>query len=147
VILGGSWSTYQAVTPSFLSTLFAQVRGYAAQGKTVILLGKVPEIRAYDRLCRQKALRFPFKNCEFGGNPLTGEVAQVNAAIREFVAGTPNVRYFDLTASLCPDGMCSAYGPHHEHLYFDEAHLSMDGSWLVGRQIVQTTGVPDVFRF
>jgi peptidoglycan/LPS O-acetylase OafA/YrhL len=147
VILGGSWSTYQAVSPSFLSTLFGQVRRYAAQGKTVILLGKVPEIKDYDRLCRQKALRFPFKDCEFGANPLTGDVAQVNAAIRQFVAATPNVRYFDLTASLCPDGMCSAYGPHHEHLYFDEAHLSMDGSWLVGRQIVQTTGVPDVFRF
>jgi peptidoglycan/LPS O-acetylase OafA/YrhL len=147
LILGGTWSEYQERTPTFLPVLLEQVGQYAAQGKTVVLLGKVPVIGDYDRLCREKALRFPFKQCEARGNAMPEDVARVNAVLRRFAESTPHVRYFDVTAPLCPGGMCSAYGPNHEHLYYDKHHLSMDGSWSVGRRIVQTGGLPAAFRF
>jgi peptidoglycan/LPS O-acetylase OafA/YrhL len=147
VILGGSWSEYHGHSPRFLPTLFEQVRQYTAMGKQVVLLGKVPVITKYDRLCREKALRFPFKVCEADANPMPGDIVQVNDALRRFADNQANVRYFNVDQLLCPGGMCSAYGLNRNSLYFDKHHLSMKGSWEVGQRMIQSSGVPPVFRF
>jgi peptidoglycan/LPS O-acetylase OafA/YrhL len=147
VILGGTWSEYQKRSPTFLPTFLEQVRHHAAQGKTVVLLGKVPVITDYDRLCREKALRFPFRQCDSPPNPVPRDVAEVNETLRRFAESTPHVRYFDVTAALCPDGRCSAYGPNHEQLYVDKHHLSMIGSWFAGRRVYEANGMPAAFRF
>jgi peptidoglycan/LPS O-acetylase OafA/YrhL len=147
LILGGTWPDYQERSPNFLPTLLAQARQYAAQGKTVVLLGKVPHIDDYDRLCRQKALRFPFRQCDSLPNPVQRDAAQVNETLRRFAESTPRVRYFDVTAVICPGGTCSAYGPRHESLYSDKYHLSMAGSRFAGRSVYQEQGMPAAFRF
>lgn len=147
VIMGGTWSEYQGQSDTFLPMLFDQVRQHVAQGKTVVLLGKVPVISDYDRLCREKALRFPYKQCESQANPVSQEVAYVNERLRDFAESTTGVRYFDVTSTICPNGMCSAYGRMHENLYFDKHHLSMAGSWSVGHRIREANGVPIAFQF
>ncbi|WP_296951589.1 acyltransferase family protein [uncultured Massilia sp.] len=146
IILGGSWSEYQRNSPQFLPTLFAQVDGYVAAGKRVILLGKVPVITQYDRLCREKALRFPFKDCAAGTNPMLDEIVRVNASLRRYAQGQAGVAYFDVETLLCPGGICSAYGPDRASLYFDKHHLSMKGSWDVGRRLYAAAGIPPAFR-
>lgn len=145
VILGGSWTAYQAKSAQFLPTLLEQVRGYTAMGKEVVLLGKVPLITHYDRLCREKALRYPFKDCEAPSNAIPDDVVEVNSALKQFAEQQPNVRYFNVDDLICPEGVCSAYDRNRKNLYFNRDHLSMEGSWELGRQIFQAKGVPPVF--
>ena len=116
-------------------------------GKTVVILGKVPVITRFDRLCREKALRYPFMQCEAPVNPMPDDVMRVNEALRRFAATVPNVRYYDAGSVICPLGVCSAYGTDKESRYYDAHHLSVEGSLKIGRSIVATTGVPPVFDF
>lgn len=146
VIMGGSWNEYQRKAASFLPALFSQVRQMEASGKTVILLGKVPEINGFDRLCNAKALRYPNKNCVAASNLLSDEIVKTNAQLREFAAATDTVRYFDLIGYLCPEGKCSAYTKDGQSLYFDKFHLSMDGSWQVGKAVYGAEGLPSAFQ-
>ncbi len=147
LILGASWSEYQHNSPQFLPTLLRQVDGYVAAGKRVILLGKVPVITAYDRLCREKALRFPFKECEAGTNRMPDEVVRANDSLRRHAQTHAGIAYFDAEALLCPGGICSAYGPDRASLYFDKHHLSMQGSWDVGQRLLRAGGIPPAFQF
>lgn len=43
------------------------------------------------------------------------------------------VKYLDVDRIICPGGTCNAYLDGRP-VYFDAFHLSMDGSWLVGRK-------------
>jgi peptidoglycan/LPS O-acetylase OafA/YrhL len=146
LIFGGSWNEYEAKSNQFLPALMQQVREYTALGKKVILMGKIPEISGFDRSCREKALTFPGKNCGVSTNPLTPEIASVNARLFAFASNTQGVSYFDATSYLCPKNQCSPYGVAGENLYFDRHHLSMKGSWELGRLIVDTEGVPKMFE-
>lgn len=147
MILGGTWSSYVQASPDFMPMLQLQVRQYAAMGKTVVLLGKVPAIDAYDGLCREKALRYPFMQCQAPCNAMQEQIAKTNAELRQFAAAVQNVRYYDIERAICPDGRCSAYAQGHGSLYFDPQHLSAQGSLAIGRSILEQTGVPDAFRF
>ena len=147
MILGATWSSYVQNSPNFMPMLQLQVRQYAAAGKTVVLLGKVPEIDAYDGLCREKAIRYPFMQCEAPSNAMQEHIAKTNAELRRFAAAVPNVRYYDIVPAICPDGRCSAYAQGHGSLYFDPYHLSAQGSLVIGRSILEQSGIPDAFRF
>lgn len=146
LIFGGSWNEYEGKSKQFLPALMQQVREYTAQGKKVILMGKIPDISGFDRKCREKALTFPRKNCGVSTNPLTPEIASVNARLSAFANSTTDVSYFDATTYLCPNNQCSPYGAAGENLYFDRHHLSMKGSWELGQRIVDTEGVPKMFE-
>jgi hypothetical protein len=146
VIMGGTWNEYQNTSAAFLPALFDQVRQLEGAGKTVILIGKIAVIDSFDRLCPEKALRYPNKLCLAGSNSLSEEIVETNAQLKQFATASRTVRYFDVNAYLCPQGICSAYGKKGNSLYFDKNHLSMDGSWQVGRAIYADGGLPPAFR-
>jgi peptidoglycan/LPS O-acetylase OafA/YrhL len=146
VIISAFWPGYQLRSSRFLNTFLDTVRGIAKSGKLVILIGKAPDMDGFDRLCRLKELRFPFLTCPEIKLPLSAEVTSLNATLRQFAQATTNVRYFDATRYLCPNGYCPAYGHDGVALYFDQSHLSMSGSWKLGNRIVGADGVPEVFR-
>jgi peptidoglycan/LPS O-acetylase OafA/YrhL len=145
VIISASWSEYQQRSASFLETFYATVSELAAQGKRVILIGKLPILSGFDRRCREKALKFPFVRCPDIQARLTPAVATINAELRHFARRMPQVRYFDANSYLCPDGTCSARTPDGEVLYYDPSHLSLAGSWKLGEWIVHSSGVPEAF--
>jgi peptidoglycan/LPS O-acetylase OafA/YrhL len=145
LILGGTWSSYQKSSPDFMPMFQAQVRQYAAMGKTVVILGKVPIIDAYDGLCREKAIRYPFMQCQAPANPMQEHIASSNMQLRQFAATLPNVHYYDAEPVICPAGQCSAYGADGASRYFDAQHLSAQGSLAVGRQVLAQGGVPSAF--
>lgn len=147
LILGGAWSSYVQASSSFLPMFQAQVRQYAAMGKTVLILGKVPPIPAYDGLCREKAIRYPLMQCKAPPNEMPEDIARINSQLRRFAESVPNVRYFDVEAIICPGGKCSAYGVNKAGLYFDQSHLSVQGSLEIGRRIHEATGMPHAFDF
>jgi hypothetical protein len=146
VIMGGTWNEYQNSSAAFMPALFDQVRQLEATGKTVILMGKIAVIDSFDRLCREKALRYPNKDCIAGRNPLSEEIVATNAQLKQFAAQSRTVRYFDVNTYLCPQGICSAYGKEGNSLYFDKWHLSMEGSWQVGKAIYAESGLPPAFQ-
>jgi len=82
--------------------------------------------------------------CGETGTESTG-VARNNAHMSRLMAGRPGVYFFDPRAQLCPGDKCSAY-LDRRLVYFDASHLSMEGSWVIGRRIVRAQGVPGVFR-
>jgi len=146
VIVSASWTTYQERSPKFLDTFFDTASALAREGRLVILIGKVPIIPDYDRRCREKTLIYPYLNCQFPSVPLSDDVAQVNARLREFARNTPNVKYFDVTPYLCPHGLCSAFDLRGKPRYYDSEHLSMPGSLELGTDIWQRDGVPPPFN-
>ena len=145
VIISAAWNSYQERSPQFLDTFFSTVRSLTQQGKLVILLGKIPVIAGYDRLCAEKALGYPALSCPEARAPIGADVAAVNARLREFAQQTPGVRYFDPTPYLCPQGECSASGQDGVPLYFDPSHLTLQASWLLGERILRAEGVPPAF--
>ncbi len=146
VMISASWPAYQARSSRFIDMFLDTVRSISSSGKLVILIGKAPEMTGFDRLCLLKELRVPLLNCPEIRLPLTDEVMQLNTTLRQFAQTTANVRYFDATAYLCPNGTCSAHGDDGVALYYDKSHLTMAGSWKLGQRIVSTDGVPEVFR-
>lgn len=147
LILGATWTTYHSASPAFMAMFKSQVRQYVAMGKQVVILGKVPMIAAYDGLCSQKAIRYPFMQCEAPTNGMAPKIAAVNAELRGFAASIPNVGYYDVEPVICPAGQCSAYGADRQSLYFDPQHLSAQGSLAIGKKIHAASGVPEQFDF
>lgn len=147
LILGATWNSYQGTSPQFMAMFKTQVRQYVGMGKKVVILGKVPMIAAYDGLCREKAIRYPFMQCEAPTNGMVPEIAAVNAELRGFAASIANVGYYDIEPVICPAGQCSAYGDGKESMYFDPQHLSAQGSIAIGKKIHAASGVPPQFIF
>jgi hypothetical protein len=146
VIISASWSAYQENDAGFLDEFFETVRDLVGEGKLVILIGKAPVMLGYDRLCREKALSYPFLNCERITRPIAEAVTPINERLRSFADQTQNVRYFDATSFLCPGGRCSAYAADGKPLYYDPNHLNVKGSAELGLAIVAADGVPAAFE-
>ena len=107
----------------------------------MILLGQVPPIRGFDRYCEQKAIKLPFLDCK----GRTSDVAQVDLPFNENLKQLANmldqVSYFNVSGTICSNGRCSAY-LQGKPIYYDQSHLSMKGSWKVGRRYIDRNGVP-----
>jgi peptidoglycan/LPS O-acetylase OafA/YrhL len=145
VILAAAWATYQYRSDAFMAALFDTVRHLTSSGKLVILMGQVPNSKAYDRFCTQKALSYPFKTCTDFFYSIPAWVSGPNERLRRFAETTPNVRYFDVTEFVCPADRCSAYGSDGELRFYNDTHLSVTGAARLGQDIVAREGVPAAF--
>jgi hypothetical protein len=146
IILAASWSQYQERSPQFLAALRATVTELTAQGKKVILLGKIPEVPGVRRACPMKALTYPALDCQPAGAAMKPEIAAANAYLRELASLDRNVAYFDANDYLCENGVCLAHEPDGDLRYVDTSHLTMRYSWQLGGRIIAAEGVPAVFR-
>ena len=135
IILAAYWAFYDKRSPRFRTAMFATVRRLVSEGHQVILLGQVPPMPGFDRLCQQKALSFPFAHCPPIVQPAAVALPAFNETLRAFAASTPGVRYADATAWLCPAGACSSHDTQGHSLYFDATHLSTDGASRLGAMI------------
>lgn len=145
IIIGASWTSYAAGGEIFFEAVEAAVRDLAARSKTIILLGKAPILKDFDKHCLEKILRVPFKTCPNIADPLSQEIVQVNARLRELAARIPKVFYFDANRYLCPDNHCSRQTADGQPRYLDAGHLSVRGSAELGRLVVTAEGVPAAF--
>jgi hypothetical protein len=146
VIISASWTLYQRRSGNFMDNFFDTVRTLSSDGKIVILVGKIPVIPKYDRLCNEKALSYPFLECPLPVAPLTASITRANARLKNFADSVPNVEYFDPTPYLCPQGTCAAFTPNGSRIYYDASHLTAKASWQLGEQIVRRDGVPLPFK-
>lgn len=146
IILGGTWTSYQARSPHFLAALESTVHDLSRQGKKVILLGKAPEIKGVDRSCQMKALSYPALDCHPLASALKPEIVSMNSSLRDIAARNSHVSYFDANDYLCDKGRCLTQEAEGNLRYYDASHLTMSFSWELGRRIYSAEGVPEVFR-
>lgn len=144
IIISASWTSYLN-QDKFMDAVFETVQSLVDDGKLIILLGKAPIHQDYDRLCQEKAVSFPGMTCEYPDKPLSMEVLAFNEKLQEFASQHQNVKYYDFNKFLCPNGYCSVYDENGYPLYYDNQHLSLDGSWRLGKQIYEKVGIPYPF--
>ena len=145
VVLASSWYQYPGGEVLVREGAGETTRRLVAQGKRVILLGRVPTQPTFDRLCREKALRYPGLRCDEAGSPLRPEVVAMNRALRELAATLPGVTYHDANDLLCPDGHCPVTDAQDNPHYHDSGHLTMAASWWLGAQALARDGLPAAF--
>jgi hypothetical protein len=144
IILGAAWSGYFARDVSFSRNLEGTIDALLAQGKHVIILGQIPTFKVINRKCPQKSLKLPMLECGEGSIQRSQDGEQVNRKLFDLASSRPGVDYFGVRDSLCHKEGCSPY-LNGGLAYFDNNHLSMEGSWALGRYIVKKKGVPDIF--
>lgn len=146
VIISANWVKYYSVSEEFIKVFRKTVKQLADNNKLVILIGKVPVFRSYDRLCREKRIAMPFMKCEMTPpEPLNEKVAIVNEQLKSIAKSIPNVEYYDVIDILCPNGDCSAYDADGVPMYYDKSHLSLDASWKIGTRILEEEGLSAPF--
>ena len=146
IILSASWDLYDRHSSTFLPRVFDTVdRLTSREGRRIVLIGKVPEVAGYDRLCSQKVLRFPWLACPAIVVPPDPELLLVNERLRAFADTRKGVEYLDATEQLCPLARCSSIDEDGSQRYFDASHLTMAASELLGLRIVKDRGVPEAF--
>ncbi|KEY88675.1 hypothetical protein PC358_05955 [Pseudomonas capeferrum] len=139
VIIGASWESYAARggKEKFAETI-AELAGNHNQ---VIIALNVPLFEGLDRMCTAKSIRIPGMDCPSTAIlPDQGD-SEVNMYLKKIAAQYPNVATFDVRPQICKDGTCSAYDKG-TLLYFDHAHISMIGSEILGRSVLESDQVP-----
>lgn len=140
-----SASGYLRRNPDFFIHLESTVEALVSNDKRVVLLGQVPMFRNVDRKCQQKALKSLVRTCPTEDTEeLLSPRPTANQTLQMLAAKWENVFYFDVSGALCQGDVCRST-LDGGLVYYDGDHLSMDGSWAVGRRLVQSAGIPELF--
>jgi hypothetical protein len=146
IILASQWVNYYQ-TKGFEQELVNTVEQLLESNLKIIILAQVPLQNNYDRMCEVKKLRVSFLDCAkpTRQNPI---VTAVNKVMDQVANKYNDVSFVSINEILCTDGECK---PHVTDisdfpLYFDKSHLSLKGSWELGRYLVKTQQVPVPFK-
>ena len=133
LIIGGSWNSYdkQEFKEQFTST----IDDLAGKVTNIILLGKVPLMPGYSKDCALREIKMPWLNCANRFKNTKNEVS-INLFIENVAKKYTNVSYFDIRNQLCNGNECSPY-LSNKPLYFDDGHLSMVGSKIIGEYMLK----------
>ena len=143
VMLAGAWSTHLKNHGSeFNRGVEHTVELLKSKNKKVVLLGEVPRIKNYDRLCNLKSLKLSHLDC---GDRMVGSRQasdSVNAILKQVANSHTDVMYFEPHHLLCDENECDAY-LDDDLLYFDSGHLSFNGSVKLGERIAALKNEPE----
>ncbi len=145
VIIAASWYSYGYRAPDFRARFEATLDRLQARRIRVTLIGRIPLMPGFDRLCEEKALSYPGLHCPRPLVRMQAIVDQENTWLRAVAARRAGVTYVDPTPHLCPGGICAAHDGDGTLLYFDANHLSIAGSRILGTRILRSEGVPAAF--
>lgn len=134
--IGAQWSAYLA-DPRFAADFERTLQEMSEQGKAIVLLAEVPSFPAYDRHCEIRNLRHALVDCKATSTRDDTGQTEANAYLRSLAARYPNVFVLDIHDLICRRGVCSPYLGDRQ-IYYDTSHLSMEGSWLLGRRLFES---------
>lgn len=140
IVLGASWHAYVR-DPSFESDFRKTLRLLTDAGKTVVIALRAPGFMGYDRECSKKSIKIPFMSCEKQTSYADKGDYAANKLVGKIALEYPRTSIFGLRDLICKGGTCSAY-MHGKPLYFDEGHLSIPGSEMLGAEALRTNEVP-----
>lgn len=133
IIISALYSVY-ATSPEFLPSLKQTIDTLVKRGKHVTVVGQAIRFSNFDRQCRQKSLKVVI-DCESMFRDNKNTVLLINKQIQKMISDMHNVSYVDFNTLICPEGICSPYR-NGQPIYFNEGHISMYGSWLLGREAI-----------
>jgi len=139
VIIGAAWESYAKANGK--ARFEKTVAELASNGNQVIIALNVPVFEELDRMCSAKSIRFPGMDCASKSTFASTSDSETNVYLMELASRYPNVSTFGVRDQVCENGICSAY-QDGALLYYDRGHLSMVGSELIGREVIETGTLP-----
>ncbi|MDD2129118.1 acyltransferase [Pseudomonas sp. 17391] len=140
IVLGASWHAYVRDL-SFESDFRQTLRLLTDAGKTVVIALRAPGFMGYDRECSKKSIKIPFMSCEKQTSYADKGDYAANKLVGKIALEYPRTSIFGLRDLICQNGTCSAY-MHGKPLYYDEGHLSIPGSEMLGVEALRTNTLP-----
>ncbi|WP_016711261.1 acyltransferase family protein [Pseudomonas monteilii] len=140
VIIGGTWQGY-AQNPSFDADMRETLKQLTASGKKIIIALRAPGFVEYDKECTRKSVKIPFANCDQRSAYADKGELSANEKIKLIAKEFQNVETFSIRNLICKDGTCSAY-LNGKPLYYDQGHLSIPGSEMLGAEAIKRSLVP-----
>ncbi|GLO27677.1 acyltransferase family protein [Pseudomonas putida] len=140
IVLGASWHAYVR-DPSFESDFRQTLRLLTDAGKTVVIALRAPGFMGYDRDCSKKSIKIPFMSCEKQTSYADKGDYAANKLVGKIALEYPRTSIFGLRDLICKNGTCSAY-MDGKPLYYDEGHLSIPGSEMLGAEALRTNVLP-----
>ncbi|NKB78799.1 hypothetical protein HED49_06340 [Ochrobactrum daejeonense] len=135
IIISSLYTSY-AKSQDFLPSLRKTIESLVSQGKRVTVIGQAVNFSRYDQYCGQKSLKTGI-NCEELFIANTGPVFSINKQLKNLVSEIPNATYVDFNSLICPGSLLAL--SQRPAIYYDSGHISMTGSWMLGREAVSST--------
>ncbi|MCD9027577.1 acyltransferase [Luteimonas sp. BDR2-5] len=135
IFLGAQWSVHLR-SPTFASDFERTLAHLVEKGHPAVLLAEVPSFPGFDRNCEIRNLRTALVDCRASASSSVDLHLETRAWLDTLATRHRGVSVLDVHDVLCPQGHCEPY-VDNQPVYFDQTHLSMHGSWLVGRKYVE----------
>lgn len=132
--LGAQWSVHLQ-SAGFAADFEDTLDKLVGLGHEVVLLAEVPSFPGFDRNCEIRNLRSRLLDCRTQAEQRVERHEASLAWLQDLARERPGVSVFDISPVLCPQGRCSPYLDGRP-VYFDQTHLSMQGSWRIGSRVV-----------
>lgn len=142
-ILSASWDALYARDNNFLRDFEKTVLTLAKEDRPVVVLGRVPRVRALDRSCQRKQLNFIRSRCENDIWVPRAPTDDINNKVRSVVVASGGT-YVDFNDLLCESDRCSPL-VNGQLVYYDGGHISAEGSELLGSLAVRNGLFSDIF--
>jgi len=129
IIVSAAYNHYQQLDSDFMSHFESMVLELNKAEKRVIIVGKAPVFKNFDRHCLSKTIIYPFNNCLSVQQSNKTEIDYINKQLATFAKNTDNVNYIDFNSIICSNG-CSPY-KDGKPIYFDSSHIETLSSWNI----------------
>lgn len=134
IVMGAQWSVH-ARHGHFWEDFETTLDALLANGKRIVLLAEVPAFRGYDRHCEVRNLRHDFVDCVASATREDSGPIPANGHLQSLADSRTGVEILDIRDLICRGSVCSPY-VDGKQVYFDPSHLSMEGSWELGRRLI-----------
>ncbi|MBA6352877.1 acyltransferase family protein [Colwellia sp. BRX9-1] len=144
IIISAAYDYYARKSPSFMAYFEQTIAALVESNHQVIIIGKAPVYRDFDRHCLAKSIIYPWKSCSELEQYNRLEIDAINTRLLTFSKTQPHVRYIDFNEELC-EGSCSPYKDGMP-IYFDPSHIEIQSSWRLGKHIIENNKIPTLFE-
>ncbi|MFC3551479.1 acyltransferase family protein [Lysobacter cavernae] len=134
VVISGGWAQYDK-DARFREDFRATVVAMTSAGIDVVIIGQMPWMQNYNRECDSRGVRLGLSSCEARMSNRDTGGADIEGWLEGLAQATPRVTYLTPRNVICRSGLCSPYLDGRP-VYYDKSHLSMSGSWAVGRHLL-----------
>lgn len=134
IIISAAYSSYYKSNNDFLAKFKASL-SELSYDKKVVLIGKAPVFKGYDRQCLAKSLNYPMSDCFDNKQSDQTLIESINQDLRAYANSQSNVHFIDFNGLVCKPE-CSPY-QKHSPLYFDQSHIEIQASWLLGADLIK----------
>lgn len=133
IIMSAAYSSYQKSKSHFLDEIKTSLSDIS-RNKKVVLVGKMPVFKGYDRQCIAKSLNYPLANCFDNKQSDQKLIESINQELKTYANSHGNIHYIEFTNLVCEQN-CSPYKINNP-IYFDRSHIEIKASWLLGRDLI-----------